>query len=110
MPRKDRKAEPEESQADQAGARPEGEAGSAESATPLEMVEEAQARAATAPAPAATRAATTRAARARAAGAPAPQPASVISEVDRSLIASQGPLLSREQLKNLRNRLKAKFH
>jgi hypothetical protein len=38
------------------------------------------------------------------------QPAMVVSEVDRSLLSSQSPLLSRQQLKDLRGKLKTKFH
>lgn len=44
------------------------------------------------------------------AGAGVRLPAAVISEVDRSLISTQSPSLSRQQLKDLRSKLKAKFH
>jgi hypothetical protein len=66
------------------------------------------------PAPTGVEAATTRPPlteeEARAAVADASEPMHIVSALDRSLIITQSPPLSREQLNNLRDKLKAKFH
>jgi hypothetical protein len=38
------------------------------------------------------------------------EPALVISSIDRSVVNTEGPLLTRDQVNNLRRKLKAKFH